>query len=229
MKYRLLVFGIMILVYIFALLKNYFREKQNTKYKITTKHIVRVGVFGALSAILYIFVKFPVPFLPSFLEFHFEEIPVFIASFAYGPVSGLCVLLIKTIIKLPFTSTLGVGEVTDFLFSAAFILPGAFLYKKNRKFKSVIIGLGIGTVMQLAVSLIGNIYLMIPFYMNMMGFSKESILGLCQIANAKITDIGWTYGLFAVLPFNAIKDVAVIIGTIISYKSLHLFIDKLQN
>ena len=30
-------------------------------------------------------------------------------------------------------------------------------------------------------------------------------------------------------PFNAIKDAAVIFGTIISYKTLHQFIDKLQN
>mgnify|MGYP003292430668 FL=1 len=229
MKYKLLIFGIMILVYIFALLKIYFKEKQSIKYKITTKHIVRVGVFGALSAILYIFVKFPVPFLPSFLEFHFDEIPVFIASFAYGPVSGICVLLIKTLIKLPLTSTLGVGEITDFLFSLVFILPGAMLYKKNRKFKSVIVGLIIGFALQLFVSLLGNIYMMIPFYMNMMGFSKETILGLCQLANSNITDVGWTYGLLAVLPFNAIKNAAVLFATIISYKSLHQFIDKLQN
>lgn len=228
MNYKLLILGILIICFLFAFLKIYFTEKKNTKYRITTKMMVRVGVFGALSAILYIFIKIPVPFFPSFLEFHFDEVPVFIASFAYGPLSGFFVILIKTIIKLPFSSTLGVGELSDLLYSTAFVLPGAFLYKKNRKFKSVIIGLSLGCLLQLIVSLLGNIYLMIPFYMNMMGFSEEAILGLCQAANPNIVDVGWTYGLFAVLPFNIIKNVLIIILTIVSYKSLHKFIDNLQ-
>lgn len=228
MNFKLLIFGILIICFIFVFLKMYFLEKKNTKYRIGTKQIVRVGIFGALSAILYIFIKFPIPLFPSFLEFHFDEIPVFIASFAYGPISGFFVILIKTIIKLPFTTTLGVGELSDLIYSTVFVLPAAIIYKKNRKFVSVIIGLSIGCILQLFVSLLGNIYFMIPFYMNMMGFSKEAIIGLCQVANPKITDVTWTYGLLAVLPFNAIKDIAVIILTILTYKSVHKFIDKLQ-
>ena len=229
MEIRLLIFGILILAFIFVFLKIYFNEKQQTKYKITTKSIVRVGIFGAIAAILYILVKFPVPFLPPFLEFHFDEIPVLIASFAYGPIPGLCVLLVKTVIKLPFTSSLGVGELSDLIYGAVLVLPAAILYKKKRNFKSVIIGLGFGCVLELAVSLIVNIYIMIPFYMNMMGLSEEAILKMCQIANPAITDVRWGYGLLAVLPFNAIKNVAIIILTILTYKSVHRFIDKLQN
>ena len=146
------------------------------RYKITTKNIVRVGIFGAIASILYILVKFPVPFLPPFLEFHFDEVPVLIASFAYGPIPGLCVLLVKTVIKLPFTSSLGVGELSDLIYGAALIFPAAILYKKKRNFKSVLIGLGIGCVLEIAVSLVVNVYVMIPFYMNMMGLSEEAIL-----------------------------------------------------
>lgn len=229
MDIKLLIFGILMIAFVFVFLKIYFKEKQETKYKITTKNIVRVGIFGAIAAILYILVKFPVPFLPPFLEFHFDEVPVLIASFAYGPIPGLCVLFAKTIIKLPFTNSLGVGEISDLIYGAALILPAAILYKKNRKFKSVIVGLGIGCVLEIAVSLVLNIYLMIPFYMNMMEFSEEAILQLCQMANPAIVDVKWSYGLIAVLPFNLIKNVAIIILTIATYKSTHRFIDKLQN
>ena len=229
MDIKLLVFGILIIAFVFAFLKIYFREKQQTKYKITTKSIVRVGIFSAIASILYIFVKFPVPFLPPFLEFHFDEIPVFIASFAYGPVSGLFVLVIKTIIKLPFTTSLGVGELSDLIYGAVLILPAAILYKRKREFVSVFAGLVIGFVLEIAVSLVVNIYVMIPFYMNVMEFSEEAILKMCQAANPNITDIKWGYGLVAVLPFNAIKNFAIGILTIISYKSTHRFIDKLQN
>jgi len=229
MDIKLLIFGILIIAFVFVFLKTYFRSKQHTKYKITTKHIVRVGIFGAIAAILYILVKFPVPFFPPFLEFHFDEVPVLIASFAYGPVSGLCVLLIKTVIKLPFTNTLGVGELCDLIYGAALILPAAIIYKKHRNFKAVLVGLSIGCVLELIVSVVLNVYAMIPFYMNVMEFSEEAILKMCQTANPAIKDVKWGLGLLAVLPFNVIKNVAIIILTIITYKSVHRFIDKLQN
>lgn len=229
MNYKAFIIGILVVIYIFAFLKIYFQEKQQAKYKFGTKQMVRVAVFGALSGIFYIYIKFPVPFLPSFLEFHFDEIPAFIASFAYGPISGLLVLLIKTVIKLPFTNTLGVGELADLIYSLAFILPASLIYKRHRNFKGVIVGLLFGTILQLGVSLLVNIYVIIPFYMSVMGFSEESIMYLCKLANPKITNIGWSYGLIAVLPFNLIKDAAVICLTLLTYKSTHKFIDKLQN
>lgn len=225
---RTIIFGILIILFIFALIKIYYSSKTVKKYKNTTRFMTRVAIFGAISALLYIFIKFPVPFLPTFLEFHFDEVPVFIAGFAYGPLSAFCVLLVKTVIKLPFTTTLGVGELCDLIYSTVFVLPAVLIYKKHRNFKYALLGLGIGTILQLSVSLIANIYIMIPFYMSVMGLSESAILSLCQQANPAIKDIGWTYGLFAVLPFNAIKDVAVLFLTIITYKSMHRFIDKIH-
>ena len=229
MDYRTLIFGIIVVIFVFVFLKIYSAETHHAKYKFGAKQIVRIGIFGALSGIFYIFIKFPVPFIPSFLEFHFDEIPAFIASFAYGPVSGLLVLIIKTLIKLPLTRTLGVGELSDLIYSAAFILPAALVYKRKRNFKGVIIGLTIGTIFQLAVSLVSNIYFIIPFYMKVMELPEAAILGMCKAANANIKDIGWSYGLLAVLPFNIIKDAAVILLTLVTYKSVHRFIDRIQN
>ena len=228
MDWKTIIFGILVLVFIFVFLKVYYSEKGRSKYNFGTKQIVRVAIFGALSGIFYIFIKFPVPFMPAFLEFHFDEVPAFIASFAYGPVVGLLVLVVKTLIKLPLTSTLGVGELSDFIFSAAFILPAAIVYKKHRNFKGVFIGLAIGTLFQLIVSLLTNIYITIPFYLKVMEFPEIAILKMCQAANPKIINIGWSYGLMAVLPFNAMKDATVILLTLFTYKSVHRFIDKLH-
>jgi len=225
---KTIIFGVLAIILIFLTVKIYYDGKEVKKYHNTTRFMARVAIFGAISALLYIFIKFPVPFLPSFLEFHFDEVPVFIAGFAYGPLTAFCVLLVKTVIKLPFTTTLGVGELCDLIYSTVFILPAVLIYKKHRNFKYALIGLGIGTLLQLVVSLITNIYIMIPFYMSVMGLSEEAILGLCQKANPSITNIGWAYGLFAVLPFNTIKDAIILALTIVTYKSTHRFIDKLQ-
>lgn len=192
-----------------------------------TKFIVRAGIFSAMAALLYIFVKFPLPIFPVFLELHFDEVPIFIASFAYGPLLGFVVLVVKTIIKLPFTNTLCVGELADFLYSFVFIIPASIIYTKKRCFKSVLIGFAIGSVLQLIVSLIFNIYVMIPFYSVVFGLNKEAILAMAQSANGKIVNVRWSLGLFAILPFNLLKDACVILLTIPTYKSLHRLIDKI--
>jgi len=226
-----IIFGILLIAFIFFVTKISFVIRGNQPQKNRTKFIVRVAVFGSISAILYIvpFLKFPIPIFPSFLEFHFDEIPVFIASFAYGPFSGLCILLLKTLLKLPFTTTLCVGEIADLCYSAAFILPAAIIYSKNRHFKNALIGIGIGCACQLVVSLVLNVYVMFPFYMKMFGLSEQGLLKICQVANPKITNVGWSVGLLAVLPFNIIKDAAVITVTLLVYKTTHTFIDRLQD
>lgn len=226
---KTIIFGTLTIIFIFAVIKIYYGGKHVKKYRNTTRFMTRVAIFGAISSLLYIFIKFPVPFFPSFLEFHFDEIPVFIAGFAYGPLSAFCVILVKTVIKLPFTSTLGVGELADLIYSTVFVLPAVFIYKRHRNFKAALVGLGIGTFLQLSVSLLANIYIMIPFYMEVMQLPKEAILALSKQANPNISDIGWSFGLLAVLPFNAIKDAVVLVLTILTYKSTHRFIDKLQD
>lgn len=202
---------------------------KNTEKKsiFNTKFIVRAGIFSAVASVLYILAKFPVPFFPGFLEFHFDEVAIFIASFAYGPFLGLVVLVVKTLIKLFFTITMGVGELADFIYSAAFIMPAAFIYKKNRNFKSVIIGLSIGIVSQLLVSLILNVYVMIPFYSFVFGMSGEELLQFVQLTSPKVVDIQWSLGVYVILPFNAIKDALVIALTLPTYKSVHKLIDKI--
>lgn len=190
----------------------------------------RVAIFGALSAILYIvpFLKFPLPFFPSFLEFHFDEIPVFIAGFAYGPFSAFAVLVVKTIIKLPFTSTLTVGEWADLIYSSAFIIPAAIIYQRRRDIKGVIAGFSLGFIVQIIVSLIFNVYIMIPFYMFVMGFPEAAILAMAQAANPAVTNIGWSLGFLAIVPFNLLKNTMVVILTFLVYKSIHQFMVRFE-
>lgn len=226
-----IIFTIIVVLWFILLIKVYYDNKGKGNYTNVTRFIVRVAIFGAISAILYVvpILKFPVPIFPSFLEFHFDEIPVFIAGFAYGPLSALAIIAIKTIIKLPFSSTMMVGELSDLLFSIAFVLPATIIYKKIHSIKGAIIGLLVGMVFQITIAILGNIYTMVPFYMYMFGLDTESLLFALRLANPKINNVGWSYGLLAVLPFNLIKDTIVIIVTFLVYKSTHKYLDKYQN
>lgn len=192
----------------------------------TTKLIARIAIFGAMAAILYAvpFFTIKLPFFPSFLSLHFDEVPAFIAGFAYGPVAGFGVLLIKTIIKLPFTSTATVGEFGDLLLSAIYLIPVCLIYKKWRNLKGVAIGFSVGTVLQAIAGMVLNVYVYIPFYSVFYGIPMEGLLSLCQLANPAITDVGWSYAVLAVLPFNLLKDAIVIVLTFFVYRSIHVFL-----
>ena len=196
---------------------------------INTKFIVKTAIFSAMSVILYTvpYLKFSVPFFPSFLEIHLDEIPALIAGFAYGPLCGFFVILIKTIIKLPMTTTMCVGELADLIYSSIFIIPAAIAYRKNRKIKGALFGLLIGGGLQLVVASFFTTFVMLDFYMFVMGIPKQAILGMCQAINPSIKSLDWPFLLMVALPFNAFKDAIVILITFILYKKLHKLIDRI--
>ena len=199
------------------------------KNPITTKFIARTGVFAAISIILYLVpgLKFAVPFFPAFLEFHFDEVPALIAGFAYGPLSGFFVILIKTIVKLPMTNTMTVGEIADFVYSILFVIPAALIYKKHRTIKGALVALSVATVIQVISSALITSFLILDFYIFMMGWPKVVILNMCKAANPKVTSLGWTFFFYVGLPFNALKDAMVVAITILLYKRLHKLFDKI--
>ena len=63
-----------------------------------------------------------------------------------------------------------------------------------------------------------NVYLLIPFYLWMLKITPEGLLQIMRYANPAISDVGWSYGLLAVAPFNAIKDAIIIVLTCIIFQ-----------
>ena len=200
-----------------------------TKHIFNTRFITRTAIFASISTILYIvpYLKFPLPFFPGFLELHFDEVPALIAGFAYGPISGFFVILIKTIIKLPMTSTLCVGELADLIYGLVLVIPSAIIYKKKRHFKAAIYGLSIACFLQVVISSFLTTFVMLDFYMNVMGLSKQAILGMCQAVNPNVTSLGFIFLIWVALPFNLVKDIILFLLTILLYKRTRKIIDQI--
>ncbi len=213
-----------VIVLLWSINKLFFKTKP-----ISSKFITRSAILGAMSAILYVvpYFQFSLPFFPSFLEFHFDEVPALIASLAYGPFSAVFVIFIKTMIKLPLTSTLGVGELADFIYGLLLVVPAGLIYKKFRSFKGGIVAIISGAVIQTVFASIITSFPIVEFYMIVMQIPKESLLAMCQAANPACTSLGWTFFFVVALPFNALKDVVIIIFTLLLYKKLHQMIDKI--
>lgn len=96
-------------------------------------NIPKMAIVGVLSAIAYIlmFMEFSVPLMPVFIKMDLSDFPALIGSLAVGPVGGIIIALIKNLLHLTVTSTGGVGELSNFILNAVFILPAGLLYKKK--------------------------------------------------------------------------------------------------
>lgn len=205
-------------------------KNQKTFKRINSRFITRTAIFAAMSIILYIvpYFNLTLPIFPDFLKLHFDEVPTFIAGFAYGPLSSFFIVLVKTVAKLPMTHTGGIGELADLIYSFAFVVPAAFIYKKHRSIKGVVVAFSFATLIQLVVSCFITSFVILNFYIYVMGWSKSALLSMCKTVNPAVTSLGWTFFFLVALPFNTFKDVTVVIVTFLLYKRLHSYIDQLE-
>ena len=222
---RFIIVLIFIVVALALFVRTFFKNNP-----MTTRFIARTAVLSAISIILYVvpFLKFSLPIFPAFLEIHLDEIPAFIAGFAFGPLSGFLVVLVKTLVKLPLTNTAGVGELADFIYSAAFVIPAALIYKKHHTLKGALVSLLVATGVQLVVSCFGTTFIMLDMYSILYHLPKSVILGMCQKINPAVKDLTWPFLIMVALPFNALKDAIVVLVTAILYKRLRNLFKKID-
>lgn len=197
------------------------------KQKIVIRYITLTAVFGGLAAILYCVpgLQFQLPFVaPPFMSIHLDDIPILLSSFAYGPLLGIFEILLKTLIKLPMTSSLCAGELGDMMYSAALIIPASLIYKKNRTIKGAIIGTAVGLVSTLFFSTIVNLYTIFPIYANLYQFNIAEAFN--KIFDRNLTSNFDPRIAILLLPFNLIKNAIVIAVTFIAYKPLRYVLEK---
>lgn len=189
--------------------------------KLTTKKIVLIGLLGAVSAVLMI-LEFPVPIVPGFIKMDFSELPIILGGYLMGPVAGSFIILLKIILKLIFkgTTTVGIGEISNMIYSFCYMLSSVLLYKKLHTKKGAAISMTIGTLITSAVSIFANAYFTFPAYAKLFGMSMESIIGAGTAINPAIHDL-FTLMIFCMLPFNLLKYGIVSLVTFLVYKRVN--------
>ncbi|MHB8962633.1 MAG: ECF transporter S component [Saccharofermentanales bacterium] len=185
--------------------------------------IAKSGILAA-AAIVLMFIETPLPLMPGFLKFDLSEVPVLLAAFALGPISAVIVELIKNLVHMPFTQTGGVGEIANFFIGSAFVVPAAIIYRRHKSKSGAILGMAAGVLFMTLFASVVNYYIMIPFYVKVMGFPMEAIIGMTnEVGNNLVTDLK-TLIVFVFVPFNLFKGfiVSLIVGLI--YKRISRFL-----
>ena len=184
-------------------------------------NIAVMAILTAISFVVYMFVKFPLPFMfPSFLDMQISDLPALLGGFALGPVEGALIIIIKCCIKMPFTSTACIGELGDIAIGVANVLPAALIYRFFKNRKGAILGMGLGMLCAVVVGVLMNWLVLIPFYANKFGMA--AIVGMMQALYPNITaDTVYNYYLpLAVVPFNILRCLVCALVTYFTYKPL---------
>ena len=189
-----------------------------TKATKHTRALTGTAMLAAVATIL-MYMEFPIPIMPGFIKMDISELPALIASFAYGPLSGIDVCLIKNLIKLPSTSTAAVGELFNFVMGALFVGVAGIVYKKNKTRKGAIIGAVAGALIMALVSLPYNYFVVYPAYVVMYHLPLEAIIGMYQAINPNVNGLLACLVTFNV-PFTFAKGMVDALLCFLIYKPL---------
>ena len=102
------------------------------KNRISTRKLIAMSMLAAISTLL-MFLEMPIPFMPPFLKLDISAVPIMVGSFLFGPIEGVVMALLKSIIHLLSTQTAGVGELADFLITGSFALTAGLVYRIKEK------------------------------------------------------------------------------------------------
>ena len=182
------------------------------------RKLTGTAMLGAVAAVL-MYMEFPIPIMPSFVKLDVSELPALLAAYAYGPVSGIAVCLIKNLIKLPSTSTAAVGELFNFVMGALFVGVAGLIYKRNKTRKGAIVGALLGALVMAVVSVPYNYFIVYPAYVVLYHLPLEAIIGMYQAINPNVNGLLACLLVFN-LPFTFVKGALDAVLCFLVYKPL---------
>lgn len=172
------------------------------------KAIAKLGILCAVSIVLVYFIHFPIFPAVNFLEYDPADISILIGTFTFGPIAGLLLTLVVSIIQgVTVSAGSGLyGIIMHVIATGTLSLVSGFIYKKTKTKKGAIIALAIGTFAMVFVMFFANL-VVTPLFT---GYSVSTILSLMPF----------------ILGFNAIKAGINSVLTFFLYKRISKFIRK---
>ena len=184
-------------------------------------NIRTITMTALLSAMAYVlaFVEFPVPLSPSFARMDLSDLPALIGAFAFGPISGLLIELVKTTLQLLSTSTGGIVEIANFLMGASYVVTAGVIYKHHKTKKTALLACIAASFVMGAAAALANYFILLPLFETFMPLDQliASFAEFLPFIHTKQDVV-----LFNALPFNLLKGLVIGGVTMLIYKKLTL-------
>lgn len=176
----------------------------NTARKLTT-----MGLLAAVSVILVYLVHFPILPAAPFLEYDPADIPIFIGTFLFGPMSGfLLTVVVSAVQGLTVSASSGIIGIMMHIFATgSFALVAGFIYRCRRTKKSAAIALLAGVLVMVATMCVWNV-IFTPIFS---GMPRQAVISMLPTV---------------IIPFNLIKSGVNAAITAVLYKKISMFVFK---
>ncbi len=178
-------------------------NKRNKKvFKLTV-----VGLMTAISIVIYmVFPELNIVPGVSHLKVDFSDFPAILTGVILGPVQGIMIEIVKNVIHLTRTSTVGIGEIMNIILGSSmivsmwgFIRVFKRIFKENKiTFKTYILASAITIVIAIIVGWIANI-IFTPIFYKVMGFPLVSETYWAGVWGS--TTLNSIKALFNIVPF----------------------------
>ena len=123
------------------------------------KKIASIAMLSAFAFLARLVFKIPV----SFLTFDIKDTVIALGGLVFGPISGVVIALLVSLIEMIISETGPIGFVMNFISSATFAGVASLIYKYKRTFNGAIIGLFSSVAATTAIMLLMNVVLT-PIY-----------------------------------------------------------------
>ena len=183
------------------------------------RSIVKIGALGALGFLLMELFQIPMPFAPAFMKVDFGDVPGLIGGFAMGPVAGFLIQLVKNILKLFTSETVGVGELSNLIVGSTFVLVSSIIYRRSHNKKGAIVGLIVGSLAMSCIAVLSNTFFIFPAYAAAIKLDLDVLATQIGAANGLVSNY-MTLMLFSVFPFNLVKTLLESVVTLLLYKRI---------
>lgn len=173
-----------------------------------TVKLAKMGMLVAISVVLVSIVRFPIFPSAPFLEYDPADIPILIGTFAFGPMAGLLLVVVTSIIQgTTVSATSGLyGIIMHILATGAFVLIAGNLYKGRKNKKEAVIALTAGVITMTIVMVLANMVVTPAFT----GWPLSAVMKLMPF----------------IVGFNLIKAGVNSVITFFLYKRISRFLHK---
>lgn len=173
-----------------------------------TIRLAKMGMLVAISVVLVYFIHFPIfPAVP-FLEYDPADISILIGTFAFGPLAGLGLTVVTSVIQgLTVSAHSGAyGIIMHIIATGTMVLVAGLIYGKGKTKKKAVTALAAGSLAMVVVMFFANL-VVTPLFM---GVPREVVMTLMPM----------------ILAFNFVKAGINSTITFLLYKRLSGFLRR---
>ena len=169
--------------------------------------------------------------MPAFIKLDVSDLPALLGTFSLGPVYGVAIQLVKNLLHLPFGSSAGVGELSNFLLGAVFAFIAGLIYQRHKSRAGALWGSLAGAATMALISLPINYFIVYPAYVVLYGLPLEGIVGMYEAILGTVAHVPTQNALLNCLlvfnvPFTLCKGLLDVALCFLIYKPLSPLLHK---